>query len=285
MNYRLATLLASTDYSADKTETIDINVADPISEIVIRYSPYNNGTAAGTAHPIACLTKIELVDGSDVLFSLNGHQAQALDIYHTGKQRSPWFHYLDNNYTDQIVGINFGRYLWDPDYAFDPKQFNNPQLKISIDLDAGGVAPDAGQLEVWAQLFDDKKIEPTGLLIAKEIVNYTMADSAHEYIDLPVDYTYRKMLVRAQRYGTEPNQQIDNIKLSEDQDKRVVFNHDHSTLVRTLGNAGPMIVEHVIFGVATSSRNFYCTPSTRVNGVIQTWAAAATALVCDSIVP
>lgn len=277
MNYRLATLLAQTDYAADKTEIIDINVADPISEIVIKYSPYNTAQTEGTAHPIACLTKIELVDGSDVLFSLNGHEAQALDIYHHRKLRSQWFHYLDNNYTDMVVGINFGRYLWDTEFAFDPKKFTNPQLKVTIDLDAGAAAPDAGRMEIYALLFDDKEVTPSGMLIAKEVVNYTLADSAHEYVDMPTDHAWRKMLIRAQRYGTEPNQQLANIKLSEDQDKRVVFDHKHSALVRTLGNAGPMIREHIILGVSTASKNFYCTASARVNGMIQTWATAVTA--------
>ncbi len=71
MNYRMATLHALKSYTADTTEIIDVNVRDPISQLIIELRVGNTADEM-QAHPIACLTKIELVDGSDVLFSLSG---------------------------------------------------------------------------------------------------------------------------------------------------------------------------------------------------------------------
>jgi len=45
MNYRLATVFAEKTFSADATEIIDVNIADPISEMIIRFQPKNGAKA------------------------------------------------------------------------------------------------------------------------------------------------------------------------------------------------------------------------------------------------
>jgi len=276
MNYRLSTLHPSEAYTANITEVIDINVADPISALTIALKVGNTASAAPTAHAMACLTKIEIVDGSDVLFSLSGRQAEALDWYCNGVQRSNWNAYLNGMDTDRHVGINFGRWLWDPILALDPKKFTNLQLKFTLDYDAGGCAPDENTIEIWACLFDEKKVEPTGFLMAKEIKEFAGTSSAtHEYSDLPTDHPYRKLLIRAQEAGEEPGALLSNLKLSEDQDKRVVFNHGFGTIMRNIALHTPIYAESIIGYVGTSSTNGYCTPTTRINGICQEWKLEA----------
>ena len=180
MKYRLAQLFAQKSYTADATETIDIDVADPISQLIIELGVVNVGSVAPTAHAIACLTKVELVDGSDVLFSLSGYEAEAADIYHNGMLRANYNPYLDGMECQRFVGINFGRKLWDPMLAFDPKQFRNPQLKLTLDINAGGNAPVTNKLRVWANLFDEKVISPQGFLMHKLIKSYSMGSASAE---------------------------------------------------------------------------------------------------------
>jgi len=272
MNYRLSTIYPRKSHAADVTEIIEINVADPISAFIIEMSVGNTASAAPTAHALECLTNISLVDGSDVLFSLSGKQADALDWYCNGLQRSNWNPYLNGMDTQRFIGINFGRHLWDGQLAFDPKKFRNPQLKFSIDLDAGGCAPDEVVIEIWACVFDQKEVTPIGFLMAKEIKDYLLAASAHEYSDMPTDHMYRKMLIRCQRAGTEPNQILDNIKLSEDQDKRVVFDHGTEDIFRSIAIRTPKYHEEIIGHVGTTQTYGYCTPTSRVNGICQRWA-------------
>lgn len=276
MNYRLSTLFAQKTYLADATEVIDINVADPISQLIIGLEVPNVGDIA-TAHAIACLTKLELLDGSDVLFSLSGYEAEAVDIYNNKRIRSNWNPYLTGLPVQRYFAINFGRKLWDPELAFDPKKYVNPQLKFSLDINAGGNAPVSNKVTIWAALFDQKSVSPIGFLMHKEIKNYTMAASAHEYTDLPRDYPYRNLFLRCQVPGTECDQLVDNIKLSEDQDKRIIFDHGPADLFRTIAAHNPMLTELIMFPIATSSRYGFCTPTVRVNGSLNEWAAALAA--------
>jgi len=277
MNYRLTTLKALETFSSDTTEIIDINVADPISFILVQLGVYGNGDL-NTGHPISCLTKIEIVDGSDVIFSLSGKEAAALDFYHNkGLIRSPWNTALENTWTDQFIGLNFGRYLWDPELALDPRKFTNLQLKLTLDIDAGGNAADQNRLRVEAALFDQKAVTPIGVLMQKEIKDYAMASLAHEYTDLPTDYPYRKFLMRCQSSGHEPRALVRNIKLSEDVDKRIIVDHGSEDIMRSIAINTPMIKEHWFIPVHTDVRYLYCTPTTRVAATGSIWAESVSA--------
>lgn len=274
MKYRLSTLFAQKSYTADATEVIDLNVADPISQLIIQMGGVYVGDVA-TAHAIACLKKVELVDGSDVLYSLSGYEAEAVDIYHNKQMRSNWNAYLTTLGCDRTVVINFGRKLWDPDFAFDPKQFKNPQLKISLDIDAGGNAPSSIHISVLAAMFDQKMVSPRGFLMHKEIKEYPMASAAHEYTDMPVDFPYRKLFVRAMTVGAEPSAIIEKIKLSEDQDKRIIIDHAGYEILRSIAANNPQLIEQIMFAVTTATKYVFTTVSERAIATFVPWAAAA----------
>jgi hypothetical protein len=260
MKYRLATILDRENHTVDTTKVIDLNLADPVSQMVIIYEPMNGNQSHGDGHPAKCITKIELVDGSDVLFSLTGLEAQAIDWYHNKVEPANILWYLNDNASEMVYNLNFGRYLWDPVYAFDPKKFTNPQLKITIDIDAGGSLADAGNLTVLANIFDQKEVSTEGFLMHKEIKDYTLASAAHEYTDLPTDHIYRKLFARIQKYGTGPEYCFDKIKLSEDNDRRVPINHSFSEILRAIMGGTRPYREWIIGPGTTTAQKFYCTP-------------------------
>lgn len=273
MNYRLSTLLPKAAHTSDITEVVDLDMADPISQIIIELDVTNVGDVA-SAHAIASLAKIEIVDGSDVLFSLSGYEAEAVDIYHNHGMRSNWNAYLGGLGVTRFLGINFGRHLWDPLLAFDPTKFRNPQLKLTLDIGAGGNASTPNSLQVWAALFDQKDISPIGFLSHKEIKDYVMTQNGHEYTDLPTDYTYRKLLIRNLEAGKEPCQNIGIVKLSEDQDKRVVFDHTIVDLLRTLAVDHPLLVEQIMFAADPAARDVFTTVTERATATFADWAGA-----------
>jgi len=277
MKYRMANLMATKEYTTDDVKTIDIDLTDPISEIEIMARPLNDtDNSAPGVHPAAVLEKIEIVDGSDVLYNLNGYQAQAVDFYNRNSLRQPWLMYLNNNYMDLQVGINFGRELWDDKLAFDPTQFSNPQLKITIDVDGGGAKFDAVKLAVNAAIFDEKTITPEGFLLYKHLKSYTMGSATHEYITMPTDYPYRKMFVQALTPGSEPGTEVDTIKISENHDKKIPFNAvTFEEITRLMSYTHPPIVEGIIQWCGTTATYGYCTPTTRVMGAVNSWKAAA----------
>jgi len=240
---------------------IDLNLADPVSQFKIIYEPMNGSQDHGDGHPAKCITKIELVDGSDVLFSLSGVEAQAVDWYHAKQEQPNVLLYLNDNASEMIYNMNFGRYLYDPLFAFDPKKFTNPQLKITIDIDAGGSLADAGNLTVLAHIFDEKAVTPEGFFMHKEIKDYALASAAHEYTDLPVDYVYRKLFARIQKYGTGAEYCFNTIKLSEDNDRRIPINHTISEVLKTMVGQTRPYREWIIGPGTTTAKNFYCTPT------------------------
>lgn len=283
MNYRLSTLFAQKSYSADATEVIDITLNEPISELIINHQVLNGASASMTNHPINCITKVELVDGSDVLYSLSGPEIDAIDWYELKRVRSPWKVALNGNYTDQYIGLHFGRFLWDPQLALIPGKFKNPQLKISLDVDAGGQTPTTNKLEVFAALFDEKAITPMGFLMHKEIKNYAMGAATHEYTDLPTDFPYRKLFIRQKTLGTEPNQVLAHIKLAEEFDKKVILDHDANILANVIMCQSPPYIEHWLYAITTSQLYIMCTPTTRTAGVAAEWAETAAAAVSFSV--
>lgn len=278
MKYRQVELFGLKTISADQTEILDIDLVDPISQILIDLRVANGAIAASTGHPAESVTLIEMVDGSDVLYSLTALCAQALDIYSSGiYPRGGWFNYLPSTETELRIALDFGRYLYDPILALDPKQFKNLQLKITHDVSAGGTNPSSCKLNITANVFDEKVITPTGFLMSKEIKSWSGDAAAHEYTDLPTDYPYRALFIQGLKRGAPPNWVLDTLKLSEDQDKRIVFNDHFRDLMYGMGRKNAFIREAVTCGNNGTALNRHITPTMDVHGNATAWAAAAAA--------
>ncbi len=209
---------------------IDLSVADPISELQFRFKA-KNGATYNKNSPIArCVSKIELVDGSDVLYSLDGMLSQAMSYYQTRKlpsmqrQAGP-----SENQEDHFI-LRFGRRLWDPEYALVPANFRNPQIKISWDLAkvntvaATGFLTASAKLSIIARIMEGGGISPSGFMMAKDHYDWTTAASGDERVSLPRDYPYVLFLLRAWEQNTKLYSTITNLKLSIDQDKDIPFN-------------------------------------------------------------
>lgn len=261
MNYRLAKILARKNYTADHVEPIDIKLVDPVSQMVVVYEVLGAGGIDLVGHPAKCIPKIELIDGSDVLYSLSGVGAQAVDFYHNKKEPANRLTYLNGNYSCQVYQLNFGRYLYDPLLAWDPKRFVNPQMKISIDINASELLVLSGRLTVMAHIFDEKVISPVGFLMNKEIKSWNVEDGGHEYTGLPLDFPYRKLFLRAQEYDSSPLDQVDNIKLTEDNDKRIPIDNTSSEIVRAIIGQTPNYRENLTFPAYVDLRMRYVTPT------------------------
>ena len=78
MNNRISTILASEAATVAATKVIDLNENAPLSKIVIRFKGTNNGSTP-THHPAKMVSKIEVVDGSDVLYSCLLYTSDAAD--------------------------------------------------------------------------------------------------------------------------------------------------------------------------------------------------------------
>lgn len=262
MNYREVELLAPKAIAADATEVINLDLKDPISQIQLLYESMNISGYISVAHPAACVTDITIRDGSDVLFNLDGHQAQAMDFYHTGRAPVNHICYLNDMESKLVYNLNFGRKLWDKLLALDPSNFSNLQLSVSIDLDAGGVSCDAGTLTAFASCFDDKKIEPIGFLTNKEHRNYLGAGATHIRTNLPTDNDYRMLMFRAYRATKPPENLFDIIKLEEDNGKKIPFELAREEWEHIISSKWPAYTEKIIHMSRQGEQDtFHCTPT------------------------
>lgn len=277
--YRLATIWPRKAYDADITEIIELKLKDPISQLIVTDEATNGSAAGQQGHPAKCITKIELVDGSDVLYSLDGREAQAVDFYHNKKLPANLVLYPNDMNSEIIYPINFGRKLWDPVLALDPKRFSNLQLKITLDENGGGKNVDGHYLTVLAKVFDEKAISPVGFFMCKEIKSYTMSASGHEYIDLPIDYPHRMLFIRSHVAGTGPDYQFESIKLHQDNGKHVLFDNIIGEILRVIQSEFPMVDEWVITDPPTpgGTMSVYITPGYWPTALAQEWLAPTSA--------
>jgi len=220
MNNRISTILASESATTAGTKTIDLNENAPLSKLVIRYKGTNNGSTP-TAHPAKMVTKIEVVDGSDVLYSMSGVEAQAMDFLEAGELPFNICEYENDIQCCATYDLNFGRFPWDRDFALDLRTFKNPQLKITHNKALGGSSPDASTMAVFGYTFDDPQPSPTNFLMTKELYSYTLTAGANEYITLPRDYPYRILMPQSYETVYPFNTQFANFYWYADNKRRV----------------------------------------------------------------
>lgn len=259
MNYRHAEILASQDLTGAGTKIINIDLVDIISRITVVFQPVG-GSVTILGHPAMSISKIELIDGSEILHSLTGKEGQALNIFDTIKPVAQEIDYRIGGTPLIYYNIDFGRYLWDPVLAFDPKKFRNPQLKITWDENAYDATVDSHAFTVYGHAFDEKSVSPTGFLMAKEIKSYAGVIGGYEYTDLPIDYVLRKLILQGEAPGAGVRQVIQDIRLSEDKDKRIPIDGDIHNLRSFLDPLVPDAIDIVRGTIAAASTTQYCTP-------------------------
>lgn len=222
------------------TETIEIATADPISELELKFYA-TNGATSNKDNPIArVVTKIEVFDGSDKLFSMDGRQAAALYAY----QSHGGYRETQNEAPNYVKGIRiplrFGRWLWDPIYALIPQAFRNLQMKVSWNLaevravGATGYVTGSAKMSLIVKVIEGLEAPPVGFFMSKEHYAFTSAASGEERIALPTDYPYVAMQLRAWESGVDINDSITNLKLSLDHDKDIPFDIATSDAVAQL---------------------------------------------------
>jgi len=259
MNYRLAKILPTKTLGESGTEIIEITTRDLITAIRVMLIATNAGTT-WSDHPAANVTKVEIIDGSDVLHSLTGKCAEAFDFYQRPRARSSMIEMRNGRGIACVFDINFGRFLGDEQLAFDPTKFKNPQLQITWDIDVCQTDASAGTLEVHSLLLEDNVAAPIGFFMTKEVKAYTPAADTWEYTDLPIDYPMRTLGIQCQVGGAGIATSLADVKLSEDNDKRIPINEVANTLARFFGSEMGLYEEFVRIVLTNALVAYYVTP-------------------------
>jgi len=265
MNYRMTEVQPIKTLDASGTLLIDLNLKDVVSMLMFEYKN-TRGSTTMADHLLSCLSSIALIDGSDVLFSLSGAEMHALDYFDKGK--SPYL--LNTNISGNMglaaLNYNFGRFLWDPLLAFDPKRYSNPQLQLTFDRVTWDASSSAHTLRVIAFCFDEKVVSPSGFLRSKEVYGYTCgASGTTQDILLPVGTPFRKLMVQAKAAAAYPWQVANILYLSEDNDKRVPLNEYTSAWLKFINSLYPAYREGLQFGGTATTMTVYATPYYDIN--------------------
>jgi len=260
MKYRQTNLLAAESITTAGTKVVNITTRDIITRItaIVRLT---NSSWTPTGPPAAVVTSLQLVDGSEVLHSMRGVYSQAMAFYGTQKQPFNYINYTDNGLAVAEIPIYFGRYLWDREYGLNPAQFNNLQLKITHNYLLGGAVPDAATLEVWADIFDEDQPSPSGYFRAESMWSQTLVASTTYEIQLPTDHDIRLLCPAAYSNDEEPDINIDDVKVTENQDKNVLIDSGVLELLQMYEATWPWWIE---FGegrtLAANNVEFFVTP-------------------------
>uniref|UniRef100_A0A6M3JYJ6 Uncharacterized protein n=1 Tax=viral metagenome TaxID=1070528 RepID=A0A6M3JYJ6_9ZZZZ len=211
------------------TLTKDLDLVDPVSALYLEFEATNGGTSNLKNWISDVITKIEVVNGAEVLYGLNLLQLESLFFYKTGRVPTMFPSEFADGIQRHGCLLLFGRHLWDPDYAMDFSRYANPQIKITSNLNAiRDVAADGfltGTLKgsIIAKVMEDAP-KPSQYLMAKEIKAWTSAASGEVRVDLPVDYTYRMLMLRSHLQGIDIEYPMQQLKLTFDSDKYVMLN-------------------------------------------------------------
>ena len=254
MSKRIVTLQAAMDVGAAGTQVIDLNLQEQVSRIAIHWDCTNVTVSVMLANVLACLTQIEVVDGSDVLFSATGEALQGINRYDEGSMPHNHISLTVGDHFQAVCNIDFGRYLWDPMLALRPTMYKNPQLRITFDEDACNTAAVVNAMAVYAYVDEAPSGGgANGFLLTREHYRYQMAANGHEYIELPVDYPIRKMFVQGITADHDTNLLYHNFRMDIENGRKVPIDIDAAFYLDMLKSQyGPVVENHVLDAVVTA---------------------------------
>ncbi len=219
------------DMGISGTLIYNLDFTDPITEIILEFKGQNHN-AGNLDNPLeACVSKIEITDGGQVLWDCPGDVALAAYATFKGDMPRGYRTGAGSDTQIQCIPILFGRHPYDPMFAFNPIAHRNPQLKVTFDEAAlqaagsGGFISDTWTLSIIVRLMEEAPA-PTGFLALREIEEFTSLGSGDTKTEMPTDRVIRAIITRVYETLVSWSTNITNFKLSGDGGKFVPFDLD-----------------------------------------------------------
>lgn len=261
MRQRNYTLLSPQDVGAGETKTINVDIRDLLSAIIIRWRCTNVTVSVMLAPVASCISKVELVDGSDVLFSASGAMIQAMNYFDTGVFPENKISLTVGGYFEFSCALMFGRWFLDESYAINPLSFKSLQLRITFDEDACNTTVTVNSMSVTAITMADSQANPQGFISLKEHFTYVMGASSHTYVDLPTDNVIKKIVGRFYGDTYEPITLLDNLKISVDGGRDILTDITFDDLYKMIRQICRPITEQITLDAAVTAKTIYANTS------------------------
>lgn len=235
MKKRDVYLVVEDAFTAAQTLPVDINVRNPITALTIRVAMTNGSamTEASTVKPHDEFTKIELIDGSDVLWSANMEEIQAYNAFRNGRLPYMGLTLEDSAVQTEVCHLMFGDKFWDLKHYLNPSDYNNLTLRITNSFTTAGAttwAASGHTITVIAHVIEEGAQAYEGFYSVKNMYYYSAVDGAVEPIDMPRDYPYEALLLQAYKTATRPDENLEHVKLSCDADSFIPIDIDMDDL-------------------------------------------------------
>jgi hypothetical protein len=174
-----------------------------IQDIRVVYTSTNGATSNTVGKLCGMITKLEVLNGSDVLASLSGREAQALFAFNGkldyGKLPMKVLNAGAGLKVTEEFPIIFGRYFRDPLYYLDTSKYQNPQIRLTHAMTisaTAGFATGTTTVSIVLRIIDSGAPAYAGFLMNKEIQSWTTAASGDNATYLPLDYPYAAIMVQ-----------------------------------------------------------------------------------------
>lgn len=284
MNYRIVEVMAQQTFGVAGTHIQPIRTKDPISAMHFHLA---TTVTAGPHldHLLAAFTRIEIVDGSDVILSLSGTQMGGLGFYDTGKLASYMVYTSYAGDHDAEISILFGRWIGDELLALDPKMFDNLQIRVTFNAALHSTTCTNTLIEIHAEVFDEKTPSLIGFLQAREFERHVPATTTVHEIEMPTDLPIRKLLVQSPNVNIDIANNLGRTRLDEDNDKRVLYDLSQLRWEAFILKWYPLCVQRFLMVLQQGPGNpFFAAPSaagivsvTNASGILAWQAGAAVA--------
>lgn len=206
----------------------DIKLTDPITALMFEFRA-TNGATSNKAQTIAdVVDEIAILDGANVVMSLTGKQAVALDAYLRGYIPYHTITEAANMTQNMFVKIPFGRWDEDTELALSPKSFSNPQIRVRWNLanvravGATGFTSGSATFSAIAKVVETLPI-PKGYRRYVKHYSFTTASSGTEIVELPTSAPVRGILLGSLSGYYAALAGLYSIRLTLDQGKVIVF--------------------------------------------------------------
>lgn len=229
--------------SRQNTIIVDLPEKDYLSQILVKVYKKNPAVSSPLMHMWTFVKKLEVVDGSDVLYSLSGAQAQAIAYYRGRTNVRPAEMTWSETETMDMFYIRFNRFPGDTKYMVNLGKLSNPQLKISYDntvttVEGRSYTVNATDPTVkYTVICDILRGTPpsnyTGKFIsAREIFTWTYVATGVEYIDIPRTDPIFGIGLRAAYINEKSDTMMSKVRLNINNQEWIPFDIYYNELIQ-----------------------------------------------------
>lgn len=226
MKTRTVTLVSRKAFTASDVIDKDLTGLGMISfiDIIVRMT---NGAAMTEASVVKIqddITGIKIVDGGNVLCNVNAEELQALNAFDYGAW--PYENKTLEDAAVQLMAVRlpFGFFPYDPNHYLRPGDFENPKIEISITMTTAAAtawAASGHDVTILAGVMESGFGDYRGFLATKNVKSYSAVDGTREDIELNTDWPYRAILIQAFKTTTRPDENVEIVKLTANNDAHV----------------------------------------------------------------